>query len=48
MVGFLMKGRECGRKRPWPNLKHYAGIYLERMRKTTKTSVRIAVLRAEI
>jgi hypothetical protein len=33
-------------KRSWPNLlKYYAGIYLEGLRETTKTSMRIAGLR---
>jgi hypothetical protein len=26
----------CGRKRSWPNIKYYPGIFLEKLRKTTK------------
>jgi hypothetical protein len=31
-----MNGKGCGRKCSWPNLKYYAGIRLEGLRKTTK------------
>jgi hypothetical protein len=41
-------GKICGRKRPWPSLKYYPEICLEGLRRTTKTSVMIADLRAEI
>jgi hypothetical protein len=43
-----MNWKECGRKRWWPNLRCYAGILVEGLRKPRKTSVRIAGLRAEI
>jgi hypothetical protein len=26
-----------GRKKSWPNLRYYPGIFLDRLRKTTKT-----------
>jgi hypothetical protein len=29
--------KRCGRKRSWPNLRYYAGIFLARLRKTIKT-----------
>jgi hypothetical protein len=31
-----MNWKGCGRKRLWPNLKYYAGILLEELKKTTK------------
>jgi hypothetical protein len=31
-----MNGKTYGRKRPWPNLKCYPGIFLDGLRKTTK------------
>jgi hypothetical protein len=31
-----------GRKRSWPNLRYYPGIRLKRVRKTSKTSIKIA------
>jgi hypothetical protein len=31
-----MNRKGCGRKRPWPNLRYYNGIFLEGLRKTTK------------
>jgi hypothetical protein len=34
------KGYE--RKQSWPSLRYYPGIWLEVLRKTTKTSVRVA------
>jgi hypothetical protein len=37
-----------GRKRPWSNLRCYPGIFLEGLKKTTKTSVKIADLLAQI
>jgi hypothetical protein len=40
-----LKGR--GRKREWPTLRQYPGIWLEGLRKTTKISVRTAGLRVE-
>jgi hypothetical protein len=30
-----MNRKGCGRKRPWPNVRHYTGILLERLRKAT-------------
>jgi hypothetical protein len=44
----MMKWKEFGRKRSWPNFKALFGICLEKLRKTTKTSVRIAGLWTEI
>jgi hypothetical protein len=35
--------KECRRKRSCPNLRYYVGIFLEGLRKITKTSVRIVV-----
>jgi hypothetical protein len=43
-----MTGKGFGRKRWWPDLWYYAGIHLEGPRKTVKTSISIAGLRAEI
>jgi hypothetical protein len=40
--------KECGKKRSWPNLRHYPGIWLEGLRKTTKKRVRVTGLQAEI
>jgi hypothetical protein len=40
-------GRIWKKNRSWPSLICYPGIYLEGLRKTTKTSVRIAGLQAE-
>jgi hypothetical protein len=37
-----------GRKRSWPKLRPYSGICLEGLTKTTKNSVMIAGLQAEI
>jgi hypothetical protein len=42
------EGMISGRKRSWPKLRYYPGICLEGLRKTTKTSVRIAGLRVKI
>jgi hypothetical protein len=39
---------EFWRKRSWPNIRHYPGIRLEGLRKTTKTSIRMPGLWAEI
>jgi hypothetical protein len=44
----MINEKECGRKQSWLNLRYYSGICLEGLRKTTKTSVRIAGLHAEI
>jgi hypothetical protein len=44
----MMNWKDCGRKRSWPNLRHYTGICLEGLRQPRKASVRIAALRAEI
>jgi hypothetical protein len=43
----MMKWKGCGTKQSWSNLRYNPGICLEGPRKTTKTSVRIAGLRAE-
>jgi hypothetical protein len=32
----MMDERECGRKRPWYDLRYHPGIYLEGLRKITK------------
>jgi hypothetical protein len=39
---------ESGRRRSWSNLKHYPGIYLEKLRKIMKIGVRIIDVSAEI
>jgi hypothetical protein len=44
----MMNLKGLGRKRPWPNLRYLPDIQLEGLRKTTKTSIGIAGLRAEI
>jgi hypothetical protein len=44
----MMNLKRCGGKRPWPNLWHYPGIFLEEVRKTTTNFVRIANLRFQI
>jgi hypothetical protein len=44
----MMIWKAGGRKRPWPNLRHYPDICLERLSKTTKPSVSIAGLRTDI
>jgi len=38
----MMNWKVFGRKRSWPILRYYPGIRLEGLRKTTKTSIRIA------
>jgi hypothetical protein len=38
----VINGKGFGRKRYWPNERYYAGIRLEELRKTTKTSISIA------
>jgi hypothetical protein len=43
-----MNWKLFGKKRTWPNFRFYYGSWLEGLRNTTKTSVRIAGLRAEI
>jgi hypothetical protein len=40
-----MNWKGLGRNWSWPNLRSYHGIRLERLRKTTKTSVRLHFLR---
>jgi hypothetical protein len=37
-----MNWKGCGRKWLWPNLRYYPGIFLEALRKTIKSPVRIA------
>jgi hypothetical protein len=46
----MMNLERCGRKRSWPNLRYFTGIYLEALTKITKkkTSARIDGFRAEI
>jgi hypothetical protein len=44
----MMNWKGCRRRRLWPDFRNYTGIFLEVLRKITKTSVRIAGLRAEI
>jgi hypothetical protein len=34
----MVNWKGCERKRSWPNLSSYPGLYLEILRKTTKTS----------
>jgi hypothetical protein len=43
-----MNWKGYGRKQSWPNLICYPEICLEELRKTTKNSVRMAGLWAEI
>jgi hypothetical protein len=43
-----MNWKGYGRKRSWPNLRQYPGIFLEGLREITKNSVRIGGLQAEI
>jgi hypothetical protein len=43
-----MNWKGFGTKKSWPNLRYYPGILQEELRKTTKPSVRIAGLWAEI
>jgi hypothetical protein len=43
-----MNWKGCGIRRSWPNLRYYRSIFLEGLRKTSKTSVRLAGLRLEI
>jgi hypothetical protein len=37
----MMNGTEFGKKQSQPNFRYYASIHLERLRKTTKTSISI-------
>jgi hypothetical protein len=32
----MMSWKICGRKWPWPNIRYYLGIRLERLRKITR------------
>jgi hypothetical protein len=43
----MMNWKGKGKKRLWPNLRYYPGIFLEGMRKTTKNPGRIAGLWAD-
>jgi hypothetical protein len=43
----IMNRKVCGRRRSWCNLSYYTGIWLEALRKNTKTSVKICCLRSE-
>jgi hypothetical protein len=42
-----MNWRGCERKRSWLNLRNYAGNFVEVLRRTRKTSVRMANVLAE-
>jgi hypothetical protein len=44
----MMKWKGFGRKQLEKSLRYYPGIHLKGLRKTTKTSVRIAGLQAKI
>jgi hypothetical protein len=44
----MMNWKGFGRKWLWPNLIYYPSIHLERLKKTTKTLVRVAGLQTEI
>jgi hypothetical protein len=44
----MMNCKGCEIKRPWPNLRYYPGIGLERLRKTMKASVTIPGLRPRV
>jgi hypothetical protein len=35
---WMMNWKGCGRKQPWPNLRYYASICMEGLRKTTNNS----------
>jgi hypothetical protein len=43
-----MNWQRCGGKLLWPKLRYYSRIFVEALRKTTKTSARIASDLAEI
>jgi hypothetical protein len=43
-----MNWRGCGRKRSWPNLRHYLGIYLEGLKEITKNLIHDSRFWAEI
>jgi hypothetical protein len=43
-----MSWKGFGNKWSWPNLRYYPAICLEGLRKTSKTSIRIAGLQAEV
>jgi hypothetical protein len=32
--GRIMNWQGCGKKRPWPNLRYYIGVFLGRMKET--------------
>jgi hypothetical protein len=36
-----------GNKRPWPNIRHYSGIFLNLLRKAIKLSRRMSSVLAE-
>jgi hypothetical protein len=44
----MINWKRCGKKWSRPILRYYPRIYMEGMRKTKKTSARIANIRAEI
>jgi hypothetical protein len=43
----MMNWKGCGRKRLWPELRHYLGIFQERLRKT-KNHLRIVGFRTRL
>jgi hypothetical protein len=44
----MMNSNGGGKKRSRPNFMYYPNLFLEGLRKTTKTSVKVAGLRTEI
>jgi hypothetical protein len=38
----MMNGKGFSRKRSWPNLRYYAGIRLQKLKKTTKILITVA------
>ena len=46
--GSIMNLKGFGKKQPWPNIRHYPGIFLNLLRKTIKFSGRISSILAEI
>jgi hypothetical protein len=50
MIGWklITKWKRCGRKRSWPNLRYYAGIFLVGLRITKNISARRTGVPAEI
>jgi hypothetical protein len=44
----MMNWSGSGKTHSWPNLRYYSGIFMKVLRKTMKTSVRIATVQAKI